>query len=531
LLLMLFGIASGRLSGMKCVINLFLLFTSSKITKNSDLFIQQGNTMRSFSYALLTSVCVLSFNLFTVNAQAKELDSKSKWSGAISVGVSTDRNAGAAPASLRGGSSGGKSKGSKGSADDEDEDEDDAEVFDDGDITGDDLLDDLDLDEPDLQDQIDDLEDEADGIEGNEDLDGDGFADGDADGDGLVDDADGDGVADEGGDANGDGVADGGVDNNGDGIADGGGDADGDGVADAPADPAAEPVVDAAADPAPDAGGGDAGGGDPFLRTSAAPAKKAAAVKLPPKGKRGDRLTVKAGVANSYAFNKDFAWKTGASITSAFQRQNKKNDNRIMALTSGPEFKSLGGDLTWGPSLAYAHMTKDSKHIFDLYAASFGAKYKLTKKLGIKGKYTYSATNFEIARADTSYGQKLGFALAAKPFKQTTSELGWSFNTVNVSPAEKEKDGQQVSLKLQQDFPYEIYLAGVASYKFTEFDVAKKREPLRKDRDLNVGVSIGKEVWKDINMELQYDHRAFDTNIVGKDVSNDRFALVTGWKF
>jgi hypothetical protein len=441
--------------------------------------------VRTLTYALLTGVCLFSLQGLDNEALAKKKEaSPSKWAGKVEVGYSFDRNAGGAPSSLRGGSK------SRSSDDDEDEDEEEEDeddgLFDDDDITGDDLLDDLDLDEPDLEDELNELEDEADGVVGNTDLDGDGVLDGLEDG-GALETADGAPIDDAPVD---DTPADG-----------------------APADDAAAPdVVD------PDAA--------PFRKTSAG----IGSWHRPRKGKRGDRLTMKAGVTNAYKFHKGLTWKSGANVTAAEQRA-KKNDNYLIAFTSGPEFTSLKKKLTWGPSLSYARMTKDGKHIFDLYAASFGGKYKLTKKLGIKSKYTYSATNFAIARADTAYNQKIGLSLAMKPFKKTTAELGYAFNTVDTTPEQKEKDVNQITLKFQQDLPYKFFVAGKAGYKWVDFHAAKRRQPLREDRDITTGISLGKEIWKDINMELQYDHRAFDTNIRGKDVSNDRFALVTNWKF
>jgi Surface lipoprotein assembly modifier len=447
-------------------------------------------SVRSLTYALLTGVCLFSLHGLDNQAWAKKKESSpSKWAGKVEAGYSFDRNAGGAPSSLRGGS---KSRGSDEDEEDEDEDEDDDDdVFDDDDITGDDLLDDLDLDEPDLEDELNELEDESDGIIGNEDFDGDGIADGFEDGGDGLETADGAPLDD----ANGDGIADA-------------------PITDAPvvADPVADPAVDPAA--------------APFRKASAG----IGSWHRPRKGKRGDRLTMKAGVTNAYKFNKGLTWKSGANVTAAEQRS-RKNDNYLLALTSGPEFTSLKKKLTWGPSLSYARMNKDGKHIFDLYAASFGGKYKITKKLGIKSKYTYSSTNFAIARAESASNQKISVALAMKPFKKTTAELGYAFNTVNTSPNQKEKDVNQITLKFQQDWPYKFFIAGKAGYKWVEFDAAKRRQPLREDRDVTTGISLGREVWKDINMELQYDHRAFDTNIRGKDVSNDRFALVTGWKF
>ncbi len=464
--------------------------------------------MRSLASILLTSVCVLSFQALSADAQAKSAHS---WSGGISVGVSTDRNAGAGGAKVRG--------GSRAKDDDEDEEDEEEAVFDDDDLTGDDLLDDLDLDDDDLQDEIAEIEDEEDGIIGNEDEDGDGIADGDLDGDGDIDG----GADDLDGDAGDDAAPDDAADAGGDDPADAGDDAPADdAVADAPADDA---VADAPADDAvADAPAGDA-------REFPLGFRQSAVTRRPPRAKRGDRLTLKAGVAHKYAFDKNTLWKTGASYTGANQRQRNRNDNNITALSSGPEFKALGGDLTWGPSVAYARLVQNNKSVFDLYAAAIGAKYKINKKLGFKTKYTYDTTHYQSPRADESYGQKIAFAVAVKPFKKTTAELGYSFKTNDLSPAERERDRQDVKLKFQQDFAYKIFVVGEAAYKWTDFDAARRREPIREDEEYNFGVSLGKEVYKGVNVELQYDHRKFDTNIRNRDTSNDRWALVTGWKF
>lgn len=369
------------------------------------------------------------------------------------------------------GSSGGVLRSSS-SREDDDEDEDaDSDDDDDDDFADDDdLLDDLDLED---DDDVAAIEDELDD-------------DGDADGDGIVDGTESD-------------------------------DSDGDGITDG---------EEAAA-------GTDAGAGDLAVDEAALSIRRAGKAAAKPKTVRDERLTLKANIGHKYKLGKSgHTWKSGMSYTSANQRDLDKNDNYIMALSTGPEFKLMKGDLTVSPQVAYARLSKDSKHIFDTYAALLGAKYKINKSIAVKGKYTYSEQNFSSSKLDEVYGQKWAAALDFKPFKHAAAEIGGAFKTVDTTPASKEKDQRELHVKYQHDLPWKFYALGLAGYKWTDYDVAaSSRVPVRKDEEATVGLSLGREIYKKVTLELQYDHRDTNTNIRNKDSSNDRFALVGSWKF
>lgn len=400
----------------------------------------------SFSLCLLATTSLIALSSGDVLAKAAK--SNHSFSGGIQIGISTDRNAGAAGGAIRSASSASKDDG------DEDEDEDDD---DDAASIGDDVLDDLDLED---DDSFDDLEDDEAIADGEADLDGDG----------IIDGTEGDTT---------------------------------EGAADIGADAAAMQIR-----------------------------RSPKAAKAPPKTVRDERLSTKAAIGHKYAMSSSSAWKTGLSYTGANQRDLKKNDNYILALGTGPEFKLLKGDLTLNPSVAYARLSKDSKHVFDTYAASFGAKYKLNKMFAVKSKYTYSMQNFQSSKLDDVYGNKFALGLAMKPFKNGTAEVGYSFKTVDATPASKEKDQNEIGAKYQHDFPMKFYAIGEARYKWTDYDVAaSKKVPVREDEEYNLGFSIGKEIYKGMTLELQYDNRTASTNIPNKDTSNDRFALVSSWKF
>lgn len=430
--------------------------------------------------------------------------------GGITLGISTDRNAGAAPVGER-------------SAADDFDDEDEDEEGEDDEIDSD-AFEDLDLDDQNLLDQLDETTDEdGDGDFFDEDqdafdIDGDGIADEDADGDGIEDaDLDGDGVADF--DLDGDGTPD--VDADGDGLEDpiaDGGDVGGD-----------------AGDPGADAGDGDAAA--IMLDGSEDPTQSLAAVgggrRPVPSTIRDERFTTRAKLGLSYKIGSwAKEWKTAAQVGTASFNTLDKKDNVLFAMNSGPVFKIKAWDAVIQPSVMFASLSTDGTHQFDNYGGSLAAQFNLSKLWQLGVRYGYDIRNFDNALVENVDAHSYGTSLKYKLSKNQALIGSYRARFEDTDVDARGKAAHQIALAYQQKWQNGIYVKPQVGYAFIERNgAANARQPVREDNRTTFNFALGKTFDYGINVEAQYSNMDTDVNLPRKDVANDRFVILSGWKF
>jgi hypothetical protein len=455
---------------------------------------------KSLLASLLIGVSAVAFST-TAEAGKKLTYSDFTLTGGVTLGYSTDRNAGAAPV------------GERSAADDfDDEDEDGEDGDDDIDV---DAFEDLDLDDQNLLDQLNETTDE----------DGDGdFFDDDED----AFDIDGDGIPDE--DADGDGIED--VDLDGDGEPDF--DLDGDGTPDVDAD------GDGIEDPIADGVDADAGDGDAVaiaLDGSEIPADALAAVgggrRPAPSNIRDDRFTTRAKLGLSYKMGSwAKEWKTSAQVGTAMFNTLDRKDNFLFAMNSGPVFKVKAWDATIQPSFMFASLSTDGTHQFDNYGGSLAAQFNLNKLWQLGVRYGYDIRDFDNSLVENVDAHSYGTSLKYKLSKTQALVGGYRARFEDTDVEARGKAAHQVTLGYQQKWQNGVYIRPQVGYAYIERNgAARAGQPVREDRRTTFNMALGKTFDYGINVEAQYSNMDTDVNLPRKDVANDRFVILSGWKF
>jgi hypothetical protein len=438
-------------------------------------------------------------------APAKKEAKSYKITGGLQFGYSTDRHAGLAPAveSMAADSF---------DSVDEDEDSDDSDSvemdFDDADVFSD-----LDLDDQDLLDQIDETTDE-DG-DGNFFDDDAGFEEGD------------DPRADDDGVAGGDPIGEDGepID-----PADPVDPADPDPVD--PVDPAApvDPVDPAAGDPAP----------EPIIEaimldgsSNIQAATKGKAAKKSPEFIRDDRMTARANFGYTQKIGTwAKEWKTGAQISTASFDTLTKSEATVFGLSTGPVFEIKSWNAQIMPSFLYANVRSDGDYAFNNMGGALAGAFDLSKawKLGLR--YGYDVREFSNDKLDNIGAYSTGASLKYVIEKNQAVTLGLKTRAEATSPAARAKDQTQIALGYQQKWNNGWYVKPAVGYAWIERDApANKKQPVREDNRATFNLAVGHDFGHGINVEAQYGNMENDVNLPQKDGSNDRFVILTGWKF
>jgi hypothetical protein len=429
----------------------------------------------------------------------KKADKKGlKITGGLQFGLSNDRNAGNAPL------------GETNFADsfDDDEDGENEGGFSDFDTN---IFEVLDLDDQDVLDQIDETNDEdgdGDFFDDDEDFQEGDIVEVDLDGDGIDDDFDGDGVDDD-------------LDSEGD----NGDDSDGgDDGSDEPQDD------DSSDDPSTDDGATDE---EPIAEEFSS---ERAGSRRGSSGKRiisDDRLTARAKLGLSYKFKQFIKeWKLASQVATAHFDTLNKNNNLVVGVNTGPVFEVKQLKAKIQPSFAYANLHKDGENQFDNYAGILDAQFDLTKTWVWDLKYAYDLRNFDNADVDNIRAHSPSTAVAYKFNKKQSVSLAARMRFEDTLVLARAKDQYQSVLGYKHKLDSGWYFAPQLGYAFIERGAAvNAKQKRREDNRITYNVVVGKDIAKDFNIEAQYGQMDSDSNINDKDTSNDRFALLAGWKF
>jgi hypothetical protein len=366
--------------------------------------------------------------------------------GKLQVGVATDRNAGNAPVTEKSGSS--------------DEEDDDDEIEE----SNDDLFEDLELEGQDLNDQLDETTDE------------------DGDGDFFDDDDEIEAV-----DLDGDGTFDIDIDGDGD--------------------------IDATDDSIAAVSGIGRGTQNNSIRD--------------------ERFNATARVGFNYKIGSwAKEWKTNLQTGVTYFDTLDKQDNILFGGSTGPVFEVKSLKLKIQPMFTFATFVKDGASQFNNYGGALALQYDFNKQWQLSARYGNDYRHFGNNDIDDVYANSGALMLKHKFDKQKSLTGGYKIRYEDTDVAARGKIVHQFLIGYEQKFDYGLYFKPQVGYAYIERNGAAKAGQLVRQDDRTVAnIAIGKDFENGINIELQYSNMDVESNITSKDTSNDRFVLLSGWKF
>jgi hypothetical protein len=227
-------------------------------------------------------------------------------------------------------------------------------------------------------------------------------------------------------------------------------------------------------------------------------------------------------------------WKSNARLASTDFDRLSANDTVLFGINSGPVFPvdSLKGTLQ--PSAIFASLSKDGDHIFSNYGGGINGRFKLADAWNLNLRVGYDVRTFNDPSVDTIRAHWLGSRLTYKLAGKQRLFAGFSSRMEDTSDQSlaRARDQYVFSVGYQKKWDSGLYVRPQLAYTHLERrGAARATDPVRQDDRLNLGVALGMAFDHGIQAELQYGSVNTDTNLPNRDSSNDRWVLVTGWKF
>ncbi len=248
---------------------------------------------------------------------------------------------------------------------------------------------------------------------------------------------------------------------------------------------------------------------------------------------RDERLNAQARLGFNYAIGSwAKEWKTGLAINSSSFNTLSNKDSVVFGANTGPVFEVKSLNMKIQPSISFANFSKDGTSEFNNYGAAVALQYDITKQWQLSARYGNDLRYFNNDAVDKIKATSGAAVLKYKIDEGKAVSGGYIIRYEDTDVAARGKIVHQFLLGYEQKFDYGLYVRPQAGYAYIERNGAVKAgQVVRKDNRTVLVLAAGKNFENGINVELQYSNMDLESNIDSKNTSNDRFVLLSGWKF
>lgn len=242
------------------------------------------------------------------------------------------------------------------------------------------------------------------------------------------------------------------------------------------------------------------------------------------------RVATRFALGHRYTFASGrTTWSNGLRFTSEAHRQRDDLDKFNWAATTGLAFASKRARHIFRPSLSYVVIDrKDAGKFSSTLVASFAYTYRASRRLRLGATYNYQDKDITQPAAPDARIDTLSFDAEFAASPDDIVKVEFSPKVEDSTEFTRNSDAWGWEIAYTRRLPWDMSVG--AGYRFNSVDYVNL-QPNRKDDHSAWALQMAKSFGPRFVVELGYESGERESNLPGKDASNDSVYAGGTWAF